>query len=118
MCISAEEYKELLRKSTTQSDRKANFPRRFKARLLTLHYFQVPFDSSETYGEPQVNATMQRRNIFEVDHFQIRRYLGDSRMNARSVDGEEYSLSEAFSALANWDFVVSVTDTKPWKNIN
>ena len=61
---------------------------------------------------------MQRSSIFEVDHFQIRRYLADYGLFARSVDGEAYSLSEAFSALANWDFVVSVTDTKPWKNIN
>ena len=61
---------------------------------------------------------MQRSNIFEVDHFQIRPYHADSRMNARAVDGEEYSLSEAFPALANWDFVVSVTDSKSWKNIN
>jgi hypothetical protein len=54
---------------------------------------------------------MQRSSIFEVDHFQIRHYLADYGLFARSVDGEEYSLSEAFSALANWDFVVSVTDT-------
>ena len=101
----------MLRKSTKQSGRKANFPRRFKARLLTLHYFQVPFVSSETYSAPQVDATMQRSSIFEVDHFQMRHYLADYGLFARSVDGEEYSLSEAFSALANWDFVVSVTDT-------
>jgi hypothetical protein len=54
---------------------------------------------------------MQRSNIFDVVHFQIRRYLADYGVFARSVHGEEYSLSEAFSALAHWDFVVSVTDT-------
>ena len=53
---------------------------------------------------------MERGNILELDHVQIRRHLVDYGMIARSVDGEEYSLSEAFSALANWDFVVSVTD--------
>ena len=102
----------MLRKSTKQSGRKANFPRRFKARLIALHYFQVPFDSSETYGEPQVNATMQPGNILEFDHVQIRRLLVDYGMIARSTDGEEYSFSGAFSALANWDFVVSVTARK------
>ena len=55
---------------------------------------------------------MQRGKIFELDHFEIRRHLVDYVIIARSVDGEEYSLSEAFSALANWDFVVSVTDRK------
>ena len=101
-----------MRKSTKQSGRKANFPRSFKARLLTLPYIQVPSDSSETYGEPQVNATIQRGKILELDHVEIRRHLVDYGIIARSVDGENYSFSEEFSAVANWDFVVSVTDRK------
>jgi len=50
--ISAEEYKEQLRKSIKESRRKANFPRRLRARLIAQHYFQIAFHSSETYSEP------------------------------------------------------------------
>ena len=32
-------------------------------------------------------------------------------MLGRSVDGEEYSFSEAFLALADWDPVVSVAES-------
>ena len=48
----------------------------------------------------------------ELDHVEIRRHLVDYGIIARSVDGEKYSFSEEFSAVANWDFVVSVSDRK------
>ena len=54
LVISAEEYKERLGKWTKTSRRKADFPRRLKARLIALHYFQIAFISGQTYSEPQV----------------------------------------------------------------
>ncbi|MAP39414.1 MAG: hypothetical protein CL879_07330 [Dehalococcoidia bacterium] len=110
LIINAEEYQERLRKWTTQSRRKTNFPRRLKGRLIAAHYFQIAFVSSETYSEPQVNTAIRRGNAFKVDHVQIRRYLVDSGMIARCADDKAFSLSEALLALADWVPVVSVTE--------
>ena len=110
LIIGAEEYQERLRKWTTQSRRKTNFPCRLKGSLTALPYFQIAFVSSETYSEPQVNTAIQRGNAFKVDHVQIRRYLVDSGMIARCADDKEYSMSEALLALADWVAVVTVTE--------
>ena len=104
--ISAAEPKEHLEKWTKKSRRKAGFPRRFKAKLVALHYFQIAFVAGETYNEPQVNAAIQRGNIFDLDHVQIRRYLVDYGMLNRSPDGRMYQLSDAYLSLAQWDPIV------------
>ena len=111
LVIGAEEYQEPLRKWTTQSRRKTNFPRRLKGKLIALHYCQIAFVSSETYSEPQVNTAIRRGNALKVDHVQIRRFLVDSGITARCADDKEYSLSEALLALADWVAVVSVSET-------
>jgi len=114
MSIRAAEYKGQLDKWTSESRRHFEFPRRLKARLVALHYFQIAFDAGETYSEPQVNAAIQRGNIFALDQVHIRRYLVDYGMLDRSPDGSAYSVSDRYLSLAEWDpVIVSARSAKP-----
>ncbi|MDP6455334.1 MAG: DUF2087 domain-containing protein [SAR202 cluster bacterium] len=104
--IDVDWYKDQLGRWTKKSRRKADFPRRLKARLVALHYFQIAFDSGQEYTERQVNTAIQRGNIFDMDHVQIRRHLVDYGMLSRSADGRTYSISERYLSLAEWDPVI------------
>ena len=104
--IDVDGYKEQLDKWTKKSRRKADFPRRLKARLVALHYSQIAFDSGQEYTERQVNTAIQRGNIFDMDHVQIRRHLVDYGMLSRSADGRTYSIFDRYLSLAEWDPVI------------
>ena len=105
--VSAREYQGQVEQWARKSRRKAAFPRRLKARLIALHYFQMAFEPGATYAERQVNFAIEQGNLFEVDHVQVRRYLVDYGMLDWSADGTSYTLSQAYLSLADWDPAIS-----------
>ncbi|MQG68061.1 MAG: DUF2087 domain-containing protein [SAR202 cluster bacterium] len=106
IAISADEYQTHVERWAKMSRSGAAFPRRTKARLIALHYFQMAFEPERVYSEPQVNNYIKDGNLFDIDHVQIRRYLVDYRMLDRSSNGRSYTTSQEYLSLADWDPLV------------
>ncbi len=106
IAISADEYQTHIERWAKTSRAGAAFPRRTKARLIALHYFQMAFEPHRVYSEPQVNDYIKDGNLFDIDHVQIRRHLVDYRMLDRSANGKSYTTSQEYLSLADWDPLV------------
>ena len=71
--------------------------------MVALHYILGGFETGEEYSEADVNSIIQERNLFDIDHVQIRRYMVDYAMLDRTADGSRYRRTHGYLALANWD---------------
>ena len=76
--------------------------KRRKARLVALHRIRIGFDLAETYTEEHVNSGITARNLFDIDHVEIRRYLEDYGMMDRQPDGRSYWASDEYLNEAEW----------------
>lgn len=105
------EYERLVAAWQRRSRRRSDFPgrKRMKARLAALHYVLQAFETGRDYNEAQVNAAIQRRNPFDIDHVQLRRMMVDNAMLDRTADGSRYRRSHGYLAMFNWDRAIPGT---------
>ena len=105
------EYERLVASWQRQSKCRPDFPsrKRLKARLAALHYLLQAFETGRNYNEAQVNAAIQRRNPFDIDHVQLRRMMVDNAMLDRTADGSRYRRSHGYLAMFNWDRAIPGT---------
>ena len=109
------EYERLVAAWKRRSKRRPDFPgrRRLKARLAALHYVLQAFETGRDYKEAQVNATIQGRNPFDIDHVGLRRMMVDNAMLDRTADGSRYRRSHGYLAMFNWD--PAIPGTRPFE---
>ncbi len=105
------EYERLVVLWGRRSRRRPDFPgrKRAKARLAALHYILQDFETGKDYDEAQVNATIQGRSPFDIDHVQLRRMMVDNAMLDRTADGSRYRRSHGYLAMFNWDRAIPGT---------
>ena len=103
--ITLAEYDRLVASWQRRSKRRPDFPgrKRTKARLAALHYILQAFEAGRDYNEAQVNASIQDRNPFDIDHVQLRRMMVDNAMLDRTADGSRYRRHHGYLAAFNWD---------------
>ena len=111
--LTLEEYERLVASWSRPSRRRPDFPRkRLKARLAALHYILAAFEAGVYYTESDVNAAIQGRNPFDIDHVQLRRMMVDYAMLDRAADGTQYRRVHGYLALFSWD--VAIPGTRPF----
>ncbi len=112
--ITFAEYDRLVASWQRRSKRRPDFPgrKRLKARLAALHYILQDFETGRDYNEAQVNAVIQNRNPFDIDHVQLRRMMVDNAMLDRTVDGSRYHRHHGYLAVFNWD--PAIPGTRPF----
>ena len=96
--INADEYERLVHTWSRPIKRRADFPRRRKARIVALLYLLRAFKVRDTYTEDEVNSS-----LFATDHVQLRRYLVDYGMLDRRGDGSEYRVGHTWMELVRFD---------------
>ena len=112
--ITFAEYGRLVASWQRRSKRRPDFPgrKRRKARLAALHYILQAFETGRDYNEAQVNAAIQGRNPFDIDHVQLRRMMVDDAMLDRTADGSQYRRHHGYLAVFNWD--PDIPGTRPF----
>ncbi len=112
--ITFAEYDRLVASWQRRSKRRPTFPgrERLKSQLAALHYILQSFETGKDYSEAQVNATIQDRNPFDIDHVQLRRMMVDNAMLDRTADGSRYRRHQGYLAMFNWD--PAIPGTRPF----
>ena len=112
--ITLAEYDRLVASWQRPSKRRPDFPgrKRHRARLAALHHILQDFETGRDYNEAQVNAIIQSRNPFDIDHVRLRRMMVDSAMLDRTADGSRYRRHHGYLALFNWD--PAIPGTRPF----
>ena len=101
--ISLDDYVVLVKQWRRPTREPADFPRKLKQRLVTLHYLLIELEPDVTYSEEEINLAIQHRNPFGIDHVQLRRILVEHSMLERTPDGGEYRASDGYLGMAEWD---------------
>ena len=101
--IGADEYERLVQTWYRPSRRRADFPRRRKARMVALLHLLRAFKIRDTYTEDEVNSKILDRSPFAMDHVQLRRFLVDYGMLERKKDGTGYRVGHTWMALVRLD---------------
>ena len=98
-----QEYVRLVRGWRRRQRLPVEFPRKLKPRLVALHSFLMGLEPDTAYTEYEVNRIIRDRNLFAIDHVQLRRILVEHGMLQRQAAGSEYPAAEAYLHLAEWD---------------
>ena len=103
--IDPDYYRELFTMWTNSTDMLPDFPLEVRERLVALHFVMMAFKEGVDYSEEDINEGIRDRNLFSIDHVQIRLNLINHGFLNQIKEGQEasYRSSKSFLDQATWD---------------
>ena len=105
LLITPDYYKNLFTRWTNDVAMLPDFPSDSKEKLVALHFVMLAFAEGEEYSEDEIHEGIKDRNLFSIDHVQIRiNMLGNGFLTR--TEGESrlfYKTSKEFLKHAQWD---------------
>ena len=82
-----------------------DFPTEAKEKLVALHFIMLAFADGEEYSEDDIHEGIKDRNLFSIDHVQIRINMVRNGFLAKieKEPGSFYKTSKEFLKHAQWD---------------
>jgi len=82
-----------------------DFPTDSKEKLVALHFVMLAFSDGEEYSEDDIHEGIKDRNLFSIDHVQIRINMIRNGFLTRieKESGFFYMTSKEFLKHAQWD---------------
>jgi hypothetical protein len=82
-----------------------DFPTESKEKLVALHFVMLAFADGEEYSEDDIHEGIKDRNLFSIDHVQIRTNMIHNGFLTRieKESGLFYTTSKEFLNHAQWD---------------
>ena len=82
-----------------------DFPIDLKENLVALHFIMLAFEEGVDYIEEDINEGIRDRNLFAIDHVQIRLRLLSHGFLTQIGQGRHalYRSSRSFLERAHWD---------------
>ena len=103
--ISPDYYQGLFTQWTSNQNFLPDFPHLQSEQLVALHFIMMAFEEDVEYTERQIDDGIIDRNIFSIDHIQIRVFLVKFGFLNKLFNHEKqiYQLSHNFLQYANWN---------------
>ena len=98
-------YHSLFSNWTGNSETLPDFPIDVKESLVALHFIMMAFEEGIDYIEEDINEGIRDRNLFAIDHVQIRLNLVNRGFLKQIGQGRRvsYRSSRSFLDRAHWD---------------
>ena len=105
LSIDPDYYRTLFDRWTNDIAMLPDFPTELKEKLVALHFIMLAFAEGEEYSEDAIHEGIKDRNLFSVDHVQIRINLLQQGFIVRFEKESEfiYKTSKEFLKHAQWD---------------
>ncbi len=103
--ISPDYYQNLFTRWTTDQNVLPDFPNLKSEQLVALHFIMMAFEEDVEYTERQIDDGIIDRNIFSIDHIQIRVFLVTFGFLEKIFNQEKqiYHVSNKFLKHGNWN---------------
>ena len=98
-------YRSLFSEWTGNNGALPDFPINPKESLVALHFIMMAFEEGIDYIEEDINEGIRDRNLFAIDHVQIRLNLVARGFLTQIGQGHRvlYRFSRSFLDRAHWD---------------
>jgi hypothetical protein len=105
LLITPDYYKNLFSRWTNDIAMLPDFPTESKEKLVALHFVMLAFADGEEYSEDDIHEGIKDRNLFSIDHVQIRTNMIHNGFLTRieKESGLFYTTSKEFLNHAQWD---------------
>ena len=105
LLITPAYYKNLFSRWTTDIAMLPDFPTDSKEKFVALHFVMLAFTDGEEYSEDDIHEGIKDRNLFSIDHVQIRINMLRNGFLTRieKESGLFYMTSKEFLKHAQWD---------------
>ena len=105
LLITPDYYKNLFNRLTNYIAMLPDFPTEAKEKLVALHFIMLAFADGEEYSEDDIHEGIKDRNLFSIDHVQIRINMVRNGFLAKieKEPGSFYKTSKEFLKHAQWD---------------
>ena len=105
LLITPEYYKNLFNRWTDDIAMLPDFPTESKEKLVALHFVMLAFADGEEYSEDDIHEGIKDRNLFSIDHVQIKINMVRNGFLTRieKESGLFYTTSKEFLKHAQWD---------------
>ena len=105
LLITPDYYKNLFSRWTNDIAMLPDFPTEAKEKLVALHFIMLAFADGEEYSEDDIHEGIKDRNLFSIDHVQIRINMVRNGFLAKidKEPGSFYKTSKEFLKHAQWD---------------
>ena len=105
LLITPDYYKELFSRWTNDVAMLPDFPNDSKEKLVALHFVMLAFADGEEYSEDTIHEGIKDRNLFSIDHVQIRINMLSNGFLTKieKESGLFYKTSKEFLKHAQWD---------------
>ena len=105
LLITPDYYKNLFSRWTNDIAMLPDFPTEAKEKLVALHVIMLAFAEGEEYSEDDIHEGIKDRNLFSIDHVQIRINMVRNGFLAKieKEPGSFYKTSKEFLKHAQWD---------------
>ena len=105
LLITPDYYKNLFSRWTDDIAMLPDFPTESKEKLVALHFVMLAFADGEEYSEDDIHEGIKDRNLFSIDHVQIRITMIHNGFLTRieKESGLFYTTSKEFLNHAQWD---------------
>ncbi len=105
LLITPDYYKNLFSRWTDDIAMLPDFPTESKEKLVALHFVMLAFADGEEYSEDDIHEGIKDRNLFSIDHVQIRTNMIHNGFLTRieKESGLFYTTSKEFLNHAQWD---------------
>ena len=105
LLITPEYYKNLFNRWTDDIAMLPDFPTESKEKLVALHFVMLAFADGEEYSEDDIHEGIKDRNLFSIDHVQIKINMVRNGFLTRieKESGLFYTTSKEFLNHAQWD---------------
>ena len=105
LLITPDYYKNLFSRWTNDIAMLPDFPTEAKEKLVALHFIMLAFADGEEYSEDNIHEGIKDRNLFSIDHVQIRINMVRNGFLAKieKEPGSFYKTSKEFLKHAQWD---------------
>ena len=105
LLITPDYYKNLFNRWTNDIAMLPDFPTDSKEKLVALHFVMLAFSEGEEYSEDNIHEGIKDRNLFSIDHVQIRINMLSNGflIKIQKESGLFYKTSKEFLKHAQWD---------------
>jgi len=105
LLITPDYYKNLFSRWTNDIAMLPDFPTDSKEKMVALHFVMLAFAEGEEYSEDDIHEGIKDRNLFSIDHVQIRINMVRNGFLTKieKESGIFYKTSKEFLKQAQWD---------------
>ena len=105
LLITPDYYKNLFSRWTNDIAKLPDFPTEAKEKLVAFHFIMLAFADGEENSEDDIHEGIKDRNLFSIDHVQIRINMVRNGFLAKieKEPGSFYKTSKEFLKHAQWD---------------